>query len=154
MSALAARRSQYQASQNKNHGTATSNGTDTAGADVSAPLRWSTADDSARGGGCTGEDGIVVRWRQGLIVFIFARRSETLALLLVPGCMTGLTRVDSTLESRTCLTAAPSPNYIYDLVLTCPLPAQLQACNTAPNLPSSFGSKVQGLDPFQNNADR
>ena len=47
MSALAARRAQYQASQNQNqnHGTATSTGTDTTGTDVSAPLRWSTADD-------------------------------------------------------------------------------------------------------------
>jgi RNA exonuclease 1 len=62
MSALAARRAQYQASQNQNqnHGTATSTGTDTTGTDVSAPLRWSTADDRAL-------EEAVVRARMGLL---------------------------------------------------------------------------------------
>jgi RNA exonuclease 1 len=63
MSALAARRSQYQASQNQNHGAAagTGTGTDTVGAaDVSVPLRWSTADDRAL-------TEAVVRARTGLL---------------------------------------------------------------------------------------
>jgi hypothetical protein len=60
MSALAARRSQYHASQNQNHGTATSTSIDTAGTDVSVPLQWSTADDRAL-------EEAVVRARVGLL---------------------------------------------------------------------------------------
>ena len=49
MSTLAARRAQYQVSQNQRCCTAASSGTGTgpAGPDVSVPLRWSTADERA-----------------------------------------------------------------------------------------------------------
>ena len=61
MSALAARRAQYQASQNQNqvNSSAASTGTGTE-TDVSAPLRWSTADERAL-------EEAVVRARMGLL---------------------------------------------------------------------------------------
>ena len=59
MSALAARRAQYQASQNQKRGAATSS---TAETDDGAPLRWSTADDrSLEEAVAWGWD--VVRWQ-------------------------------------------------------------------------------------------
>jgi hypothetical protein len=64
MSALAARRAQYQASQNQNQvdSSAASIGTGTgpAGTDVGVPLRWSTADERAL-------EEAVVRARTGLL---------------------------------------------------------------------------------------
>ena len=68
MSALAARRAQYQAQasqmQNQNQGNSSaasvSTGTDPAGTDVSVPLRWSTADERAL-------EEAVVRARTGLL---------------------------------------------------------------------------------------
>ena len=66
MSVLTARRAQYQASQNQKRGAAT---TSTVETDDGTPLRWSTTDDRAtRGGGCTGEDGTVVRWGQLVVL--------------------------------------------------------------------------------------
>jgi len=47
MSVLAARRAQYQASQNQKRGVATGTGTGNAGMDDGAQVRWSTADDRA-----------------------------------------------------------------------------------------------------------
>ena len=57
MSTLAARRAQYQANQNQSQ---TNNATGAAETDVSAPLRWSTADDRAL-------EEAVVRARMGLL---------------------------------------------------------------------------------------
>lgn len=61
MSALASRRAQYQASQNQNQvNCSVGTGTGPAGTDVSAPLRWSTADERAL-------EEAVVRARTGLL---------------------------------------------------------------------------------------
>lgn len=61
MSALAARRAQYQASQNQNQvNSCTGTGTGPAETDVSTPLRWSTADERAL-------EEAVVRARMGLL---------------------------------------------------------------------------------------
>ncbi|KAF8462662.1 hypothetical protein DFH94DRAFT_831793 [Russula ochroleuca] len=62
MSVLAARRAQYQASQNQKRGAATGTGTGTgnAGTDDGEPVRWSTADDRAL-------EEAVARARMGLL---------------------------------------------------------------------------------------
>ena len=60
MSALAARRAHYQASQNQNQSQMNGAGSSTAGTDISAPLRWSTADERAL-------EEAVVRARTGLL---------------------------------------------------------------------------------------
>jgi hypothetical protein len=60
MSALAARRAQYQASQNQNQLNCSTASTGPAGTDVSVPLRWSTADERAL-------EEAVVRARMGLL---------------------------------------------------------------------------------------
>jgi hypothetical protein len=64
MSTLAARRAQYQASQNQNQVNASAasigTGTGPAGTDVNVPPRWSTADERAL-------EEAVVRARTGLL---------------------------------------------------------------------------------------